>query len=155
MSSVSSTSSPEHPTARRGRFGVRDGGGNGQLGLGTGGEFTPDRESSTDKFGAFVHTRQTMVSGAPASIQDGRINALAVVPDSQPKLPLVVTNFHSDPLRVGVSERIAQRLAGNPIDFAPQQRSEVARCTFYHHTKVGRILTAGAGSKFVTKGTDR
>src|SRR6266700_6142606 len=116
MSSVSSTSAPEHPTARCGRFGVRDGGGNGQLGLHTGVEFTPDRELTSHKFGAFVHTRQTVVSGAPASIQERRINALAVVPHPQPKLPLVVADFHFYSLRVCVSECITQRLASDPVD---------------------------------------
>ena len=87
-----------------------------------------------------MHTRQTVVSGAPASIQNRRINALAVVPDPQAKLPLVVADFHFDPLRVCVAERIAQRLAGNPVDFVAQERREIARHALHQHMKVGRIL---------------
>src|SRR5216684_1755216 len=155
MGSVSSTSSPEHPTARNRQFSVCDGGRNGHFSLRAGVEFTPDRQLASLKFGAFVHTRQTIVSGAPASIQDRRINALAVVPYPQPKLPLVVANFHFDPLRVRVAECITQRLTGNPVDFVPRQRSEIARHALHEHPAGGRILAGWSGCEFFSKGADR
>jgi hypothetical protein len=65
-----------------------------------------------------------------------RVNAPPIIPDPQPKLPLVIPDFHFDPLRLCVLEGVAQRLACNPIDFGPQYRIQVSRRAFYLHMKV-------------------
>jgi len=92
-------------------FCVRDGGGNGQLNLGTGIGFAPDRQLTPRKLGALAHARQSVVSGAAACAKNLRVNALSVIPDPQPKLPAVVVEVHLDPLGLCVPERLAQRLA--------------------------------------------
>jgi Y_Y_Y domain/Histidine kinase len=60
-----------------------------------------------------VDSRQAVVSGAPACIQNGRVDALSVVHDAQPESPWIIPDFHLDPLRLRVTESIAQRLASN------------------------------------------
>ena len=57
----------------------------------------------------------------------------------QPELPLVVVDLHFDPPRAGVPERIAQRLGGDPVDFVPQDRSQIPRRAFHIHAKLGAI----------------
>src|SRR5439155_15838453 len=131
------------------------GGGNAQLGLCAGVELTPDDQLTSHKFGAFVHTWQTVVSGAPASIKKLRVNALTVVPDPQTKAPLLIADFHFDPPRVCVAECIAHRLAGNPIDFVPEDWSKIPRCALHLHTKVGTIIVGLMCSEFFSEHADR
>ena len=48
-----------------------------------------------------------MVAGAPTGAQHGWVNAFSVVEHAQLKLPWVIPDFYFDPLRLGVTERIA------------------------------------------------
>src|SRR6266478_1464188 len=89
-----SASSPEHPTAIYRRFSVCNRGGNGQLGLRTRLEFTPHRQLTPHKFGAFVHAQQAVVPGASATGENFLVDAFSVVPHPQPKLPWVISDFH-------------------------------------------------------------
>jgi hypothetical protein len=79
------------------------------------------------------------VSGAPVFIQKLLVNVLSAVPDPQPKLPFVILDFHRDPLRLCVLERIAECLARNPIDSVSQYRMESLRRPFHPHMKDGII----------------
>src|SRR5215470_8103375 len=140
MLTVSSSSFfPKHGPVGGVRFSVSNRARNGQFGFSTGIEFTPDRQLRPDKFGALVHARQTVVSDAPAFTKNLRINPLSVVPDPQSKLSLLIANFHLDPSRLCVLECITQRLACNPIDFVPEERNEIPRCTLHIHDKFGTI----------------
>ena len=58
--------------------------------------------------------------------------ALAIIPDPQSKLPLVIAKFHFDLGRAGVFERIAQRLACDPVDLVALDRMQGARRALHH-----------------------
>ena len=90
---------------------VSKGGRNAQLNLHTRIEFTPDIQVRPHKPGAFMHTPQAPVSGPPFSIKKLRVHAPPVIPDSQPKLPFLVPDFHFDLPRLCVPEGVAHRLA--------------------------------------------
>src|SRR5215467_11731481 len=65
-------------------------------------------------------------------------NALAVITDAQPKLPLVVTDFHFDSRSLRMLEGVAYGLSRNTIDIIPNNRREVTRRAFHLHLKLGR-----------------
>src|SRR5262249_39937793 len=90
-----------------------------QLDLCSGIVLTPHGQLAPNQLGAFMHPGQTVVSGARASLKNFCVNALSVVPDVQPKLPLVVSDFHFDPARVCMPEGIANPLGSNPVDIIP------------------------------------
>jgi hypothetical protein len=91
-----------------------------------------DSQLAPRKFGAFLHAGQTEVSGAAAFPCDLLIDPLSVVQDPQPKLPPFIPDLYFDPPRLGVSKCIAHRLACNPVDFVPDERSEIPGCAFHH-----------------------
>ena len=66
-------------------------------------------------------------------LKDLWINALAVVTNTQPKLPLVIPDLNFDPRSLSMLEGIAHRLAHNAIDI------EVPWCAFHIHTKIGSV----------------
>src|SRR4029077_2606264 len=129
------------PTPSGGRPVVSSRRRNPQLHLCTRIEFTPHRQLSAHNLGAFAHAPQTIVSGASVFMQKLRVNALPIIPDPQPKLLLVIPNFHLDPLRMCVVQCIAQCFPSNPVDFVSQYRMEVTGCAFYFHVKLGSIWT--------------
>ncbi len=65
------------------------------------------------------------MSGLPTFSKNLLIDALSVVQHPQPKLPLFIPDFYFDPSRLGVAECIAHRLAPNPVDLVPEERSEI------------------------------
>src|SRR6266550_1216815 len=86
---------------------------------------------------------------------DASRQCLPVIPDPQPEMPLVIPNFHFDPLRLRVLEGIAQRLARNPVDFVPQDRMKVPWRSFHLHTKLGSIWVRFTGREFLTQSAYR
>src|SRR5215469_5355891 len=78
-----------------------------------------------------------MVPGASPCLENRPINALSVVPDAQPKPPLLIADFHVDPLCLGVREGIAHRLACNPKDFVPDERRKIPRRSFHVYAELG------------------
>ena len=80
-------------------------------------------------------------------------DALAIIADAEPKLLLVIADFHFDALRSGVTEGVAHRFADNPVDFIAQNRMQVARRAFHLHSE---IRPAAVGRcKFFTKRSNR
>src|SRR5271163_2015909 len=128
---------------------------NAQLNLGAGIELTPDSQRTSHQLGAFAHATQTVVPRVAVSIKMLRVNALTVIPDPQPKLPFVITDFHFDPLRLGVLEGIAQRFRCDPVDFVSEDRMEILRGSFNIHMKLGGIWVRFDGSEFLTQGVYR
>jgi hypothetical protein len=116
---------------------VSDGGGNDQLDLGAGIGLTPDSQFRPDKSRAFMHAGQTVMSVETALVQNLRVDSFSVVPDVHPKLPFVVMDIHFDSLGGCMTERIAQSLRCNPIDFVPEDGSEFSGCAFDEHTEIG------------------
>src|SRR5271156_6003582 len=90
---------------------VSSGGRNTQLNLCTGIALTPARPPPPDKFGAFAHAGQAIVSFAPLSIKNLWVNALSIIPDTESELLLVIPDFDFYPPRLRVPEGVAQRLA--------------------------------------------
>jgi len=70
----------------------------------------PDRQLAAHKFGSFGHAAQTVMPLAPARAKNLFTNSLSIVPNAEPEVLLVVTNFDLYVLGCRVPERIAQRL---------------------------------------------
>ncbi len=68
------------------------------------------------------------MSGAPICSKNFGINPFSVIPNTQPKLPVVIVDFNFDLLRLRMPKCIPQRLACNPINFVPMDRMEILRC---------------------------
>jgi hypothetical protein len=79
------------------------------------------------------------VPQGPISIEHVRVNALAVVPDPQTKLPFVIADFHFDLPRLGVPACIAQRLGCDSVDFVSENWMEVSRRAFHLHPNIRAI----------------
>jgi hypothetical protein len=62
-------------------------------------------------------------------VKRSRVDALAIVTNAQLKLAGVVADLHFNPTSPGVPERIAQRLAADPIDVVADDRAEGLRRT--------------------------
>src|SRR5712691_12361806 len=134
-----SSFSRRHRPPRNGGFQICKRSGNTELGLRTGIEPADDSKLAPHKLGALLHAGQTMVSGAPAFLENLRVDALAVVPDPQPKLPFGILDFHFDAPCLCVQECVAHRLTGNPVDFVPDERSKIPGLALHLHTKFGTI----------------
>src|ERR1700677_3304020 len=94
---------------------------------------------------------QSKVPWARILTKNLRVNPFSVVPDPQPKLLCVIVDFHFDLSRLCVAECIAQGLAGNPVDFVPQNWMEVSRRAFYCHTEKGGIRDRSIGREFFSE----
>src|SRR5690348_14267049 len=73
------------------------------------------------------------MSGAPISTQNLRIDALAVVANTQSKLPPVIADFQFDASRACMAECIAQRFASDTVDFVAATASRRSRRTSGTH----------------------
>ena len=91
--------------------------------LGTHARLAPDLEVTADLLGPLTHARQAKVPGSMA-IDHLRVDALAVVADTQLKLAVIVPHLHFNPTSAGVQEGIAQGLTGNPIDVVANDRAK-------------------------------
>jgi hypothetical protein len=79
------------------------------------------------------------------------VHSYSIIPHPQPKLPLVIANFHFNSLRLRVVKRIAQRLAGNPIDFVPQDWMDSPRSALDGNVEVDGMLVSRIGREFYSK----
>ena len=79
------------------------------------------------------------MAGPSMSVENRLIDALAIVHDSQPKLALVIADCHVDPPSLGVTKRVAQRLARDVVNLIPDDRREAPRFSFYAQAKLGTV----------------
>jgi len=110
---------------------VSDGGGDAQLHLRAGSQFAPEIHVPANAFGALAHPRQAPVSGEPFVTNHARVNAASIIPDSDPKLPVAIPDFHFDTPRPCVAKCIAQPFPCNPVDLVPQDRMKLLWRTFH------------------------
>src|SRR5882724_458160 len=90
-----------------GGFRVGNGGGNCELNLCACCGFAPDIQSCPYLFRTFTDPGQPPVSGAPAFLQDLRVHALSIIPDTQAKLGVAVPDLGFDLTRLCVLERVS------------------------------------------------
>jgi hypothetical protein len=110
---------------------------------------------TSGKFGSFAHAWQPVMPGAATFVENLAVDASSIVPDPQAKLPFVVVDVYFYPLGVGVPECVAQRLTCNPVDFVPDQRSEIRWRALHIDTKLGAILASLVGSESFTEHAKR
>jgi hypothetical protein len=81
------------------------------------------------------------VSRACTGLKNLWINALAVVPDAQPKLPLIIPDLHFDPRRVCQGFAFERSIAINPIAQLPHKTTfhELAHIML-GHTEEGQLV---------------
>src|SRR5260370_29700662 len=95
----------------------------------------PDVETPAEAAGALPHPRQAPMEVAASTIQNLWINAVTVIANAQAELGGAVIDLHFDMIGVGVAEGVAQRLAGNPIDFIPDHWIEGLRAALSEDSK--------------------
>src|SRR5438477_6075438 len=88
---------------------------NAQLHLRARSDFAPHLKFGADLLGALAHAGQTPVSVA-SRVQEVRVNALSIIPDTQPKKTFAVRDLRFDFPCPRVTERIAQRFARNAVN---------------------------------------
>jgi hypothetical protein len=137
------------------RFGVGQRAGNRQLDLRAGIGVAPDRQLAAGQFGAFLHARQAVMSGAASRLQKLCVDALSIVADPQAEFPLVIPDFHLNPPGVGVPEGIAHRFARNAVDLVPYQRQQISRFTLHFNAKCGARLAFLIGNQLFSELADR
>jgi hypothetical protein len=112
---VASFENAQPPQARRRP--VRDRAGHSQLDLGADTDRATDLESSPDDRRALAHALQAEMTGPPLPPHRLLVHAHSVVADRQAQLPLLVVDRDDDLARLRVLERVAQRLARDPVRF--------------------------------------
>jgi hypothetical protein len=95
------------------------------------------------------------MTGAPVSNKNFGVNAFSVVPDPQPELRFVIPKFHFYLARLCVPEGITQRLAGNSVDFVPEDRMQVPWRAFHLYLKGGSILDGPVDRELFSNGPYR
>src|ERR1700685_325333 len=93
------------------KYGVGVGRRNAELDLGAGFRRSPDDELAAEQLRALAHTMEPEVSRTPLCRQERGVDAFAIIPDPQSKLPLIIAQLDFNQLRLGMSERISTRLA--------------------------------------------
>src|SRR5258705_5851514 len=83
----------------------------------------------------FAHPLQAAVIGAAAFFKDFRINAPAIVTDTQAKLSRIVSDFHFNLTAIGVSESVDDRLSPNPITLFPDHGVQLSHPAFDNRLK--------------------
>src|SRR5262249_56096744 len=83
----------------------------------------PKVQFRSDAPGTLTNAWQTPVAGAVTLTQNLRLYALSVVPDTQAKQLIVVSNLGFYVARASVLQRMTNNLARNPVDFLLQDRS--------------------------------
>src|ERR1700723_871085 len=138
--------------ARSGRLCVGASSRYGQLNFSTGIEFAPDFEITSHKFGAFAHAAQTpMPKRMLVGVKNARINALAVVADSESQALIVVSDLHFDAPSPGVPDCITQRLCRHPESLVANNRIKFSRRSFHLSRKLGETVTCRLVEKFPAK----
>src|SRR5262245_31931347 len=96
---------------------------NGQLNFCSGTRFAPNIQFRAHLLCSFSNTWQTPVSTASAFLQHVWVHAFSIVPDTQPKLVVVVQNLSLDLLRLCVPKGITQHLTRDAVNFSADDRS--------------------------------
>src|SRR5690242_6611919 len=96
--------------------------GNAQLYLRAGLQFAPYCQPASYPLGPFAHSAQSKVPRSSVANQKLRFNTFPVVTHAQPKAPFVVPDFYLDMLRIGMAERVTQRLRSHAIHFVAEDR---------------------------------
>src|SRR5260370_12539996 len=89
---------------------VRNGAWNAQLYFCARADLAPNIESGADLLGPLAHAWQTPVS-ITSRVQELRVNAFSIIPDTQPKKAFAVGDVGFDLARPCVVERISERFA--------------------------------------------
>src|SRR6516165_12307267 len=97
----------------------------------TGMELTPDRQFTAHKFGSFVHATQAPVSRAAVVGQNLFVYASPIVANSHLQMLLVIVDLRFDPPRLCVPEGVAQRFAGNAVNFVARYGVKIPRSAFH------------------------
>jgi hypothetical protein len=87
---------------------VGNGGRYTQLNLGAGSGFAPEIHACADLFRTFPDSGQPPVSGAPAVVQNFRVDAFSVVANAQAKPGVFISNLGFDLVCIGVPESVSQ-----------------------------------------------
>src|SRR6202041_1605539 len=95
---------------------------------------------------------KAVMPNASPGAKNLRVEALSIIPDTDPELPVVVANLHLDLARLRVLECISQRLACKPVDFIAQYRIQTPRGAFHPHPKDGCITAGFVDREFFAKG---
>src|SRR5579863_1248463 len=96
-----------------------------QFHLRAGSAFAPYIQLSADTLGALTHAAQAKVSLRSFLTEHARVNADAIIPHADANLPCIILDFHFDPPRTRMAERVAQSFPRNPVNLIPQHRMQV------------------------------
>src|SRR5277367_4665960 len=145
------TLSPPKPgqgkAARIARLWVSARGWNCQFGFGAATGLAPNLESTSDEFGPFPHTTQAPMSGDVLQPENDWVDALTVIPNSEPQAVVTVSDVYLDSSGIGMTDRIAQRLRSNPIDLITNHRTQRLRCSLDLNPKFGTGSSCGVTQK--------
>src|SRR5277367_3277248 len=120
---------------------VSNGARNAELDLRAGIRLAPHIQAPSDKFGAFAHAVQAVMSGLPVLGENLWVDAFSVIANAHPELPVIVPDFHFDLLCLCMLECIAHRLAGDPEHFVAEDWMEVPRGALDLHAEgSGRLV---------------
>src|SRR5260370_28310784 len=102
-----------------------------------------------DLLGPLAHACQTPVSVA-SRVQELPVNALSIIPDTQPKKTVAVSDLRFDITCLRVVERISQGLARNAVNVVAKDRMQVPRYALYGNVERRRapLAIARAGELF-------
>jgi len=127
---------------------------NRELDLGTRIRRGPESESPADHCRALAHPAQPEVFPTSLLPQELRIDALAVIPDAQLELSLVVLELDLNACRPGMSICVAQRFTRDPIDLITYDRLEFSWRAFDPQAQRDEPLASRSRSKLLADALD-
>ena len=95
------------------------------------------------------------MSFTPIIAQEFRVDALAIIADSQPYPPFVIVDFHFNLLRVRVTECVAHGFPGNSVDLVAKNRMQIARRALQLNIKFRLVRPAVGRREFSAKRFNR
>src|SRR5215469_12487922 len=130
----------EHPQSKALlRCFVSNRSGNSQLDFRARSGFAPKTQLCANSLGAFMDAPEPPVSGAPAFLQDCRLNASSIIAYAQAKQVMIVMYLGFNLIGMSMLESIAQQFAGYSINFVLQDGRQALPLTLYNHTEGRRI----------------
>src|SRR5262249_31579963 len=102
-----------------------------------------------------AHTAHAEVSFASTFAQDLLFDALAVVPDVEPELTIVIAKLELDLLCSRVPERVAQCFVRDADDFVAHDRMQCSRPTLHLDLKSRSSGAAFLGSELLAERSQR
>jgi hypothetical protein len=103
-------------------------------------------------FCPFTHSWQPEVSGG-LTLHGVLVNAGSVITDAQAELPFVVSNLDADPLRLRVTEGVAQRFTSDAVCLVTHDRFQPARHAFYFEINDRRFARGRVLREFFCNGS--